>query len=83
MVYGLVVKGPILLYNKFPCTFNPAPCLSTDMLPVTVRDIHVNVTLFFSSSVRSGVNASLDSRTAHSTADAAERLRDSTNPKKI
>ena len=78
--YGRVVNSPILLYNIVPLTFKPAPCLSTAMLPVTVRAIQVRETLFFSPGVKSGLRASLDSSTAHNTADAAERFSDSTNP---
>ena len=81
--YGLVVYCPILLYNKFPWTLSPAPCLNTAILPATVLDIQVSVTLFFSFSVRSGVKASLDSNTAHSTAEAAERFNDSTKPEGV
>ena len=80
-VQGLVVNSPILLYSIVPCTFKPAPWRSTAILPVTVRAIHVSVTLFFWSGVKSGVRACLDSNTAHSTAEAAERFKDSTKPK--
>lgn len=63
-----------------PFTLRPAACLNTAMLPVTVRAIQVRDTLFFSPGVKSGFNAAFDSSTAHSTADAAERFKDSTNP---
>ena len=74
------MNSPILLYNMVPLTLRPAACLNTAMLPVTVRAIQVRDTLFFSPGVKSGFRADFDSSTAHSTADAADRFKDSTNP---
>jgi hypothetical protein len=74
------VKSPTLLYSLLPLISSPAPCLKIDVLFLTVLLIHVSNTTFLSFSSRFGFKIFLDSNTAHKTAEATERFKDSTKP---